>query len=532
MWRDVQAKIDKGKGKPDSWRLHFCPVCGLDISKKFHVFIHAKIHHKDSHPDFATEDAVLLDDVERYYHCIKNLKNPCGRAKHFIKMVENPIGPNENQKVLPPSVKKFQQWLDLKAKIDNTKGKPESHRLHFCPVCGLDCVQKWNVFTHAKRQHKESHPDFAREYAVLLDDVEQYYHYIKKLKNPCGKAKHFIKMVENPIEPHESKKVLSPSVKKLQQWIDLQAKIDKGKGKPDSWRLHFCPVCGLDITEKGDVFRHAKTHHKESHPDFATEDAVLLDDVERYYHYIKKLKNPCGKAKHFIKMVENPIEPHENQKVLPPSVKKLQQWIDLQAKIDNTKGKRQSWKLHFCPVCGLDCVQKCNVFKHAKRQHKESHPDFAREDVVLLDDVERYYHHIKKLKKDDLHQAAQQFIKMVKQEIRTNKTKRNKRKRFRPRQAPPDVACATRFKKPKIPLGCENEIYSGVQVKLEEDVKVKLEPGLDSANEPFSGEKLLDANVQVKLEPLDEDVKNEPLGPVKVESEADAVRTKEDQQMK
>ena len=71
------------------------------------------------------------------------------------------------------SLEETQAWRDLQAAIDSKKNKRESHRHHFCSVCGLVYTEKHDVVRHATGpQHKATHSTFDKQRgAIFLDKV-------------------------------------------------------------------------------------------------------------------------------------------------------------------------------------------------------------------------------------------------------------------------------------------------------------------------------------------------------------------------
>lgn len=84
------------------------------------------------------------------------------------------------------------------------------------------------------------------------------------------------------------------------------------------------------------MFRHAQTVHKDSHPNFKLDDCVLLDNVERYYDYITKLKKRDPQAQRFVGAVQYELQRPENQ-AISRSAKTSKEWRVLQEKIKNSK---------------------------------------------------------------------------------------------------------------------------------------------------------------------------------------------------
>lgn len=87
---------------------------------------------------------------------------------------------------------------------------------------------------------------------ILLENVEDYYAYVKELPHLCFRASEFINGVEaeinKPLQPPLPDYVKSlPSWRKVQQFIDFAEIKKEGKSKKD-WgersMYHYCVACG------------------------------------------------------------------------------------------------------------------------------------------------------------------------------------------------------------------------------------------------------------------------------------------------
>lgn len=250
-----------------------------------------------------------------------------------------------------------------------------------------------------------------------------------------------------------------------------------------------------------------------------------------YFHQVRKLENPHPTVKHFIRVVQHEIL-RPTKQAIPRSAHATIQWRKLQVKIDNANGRERkaSMKPHFCRFCGYVGSSSCNVTVHGKKYHSKNYPNFKPADSFRLDDIERYYDHIKNLKNP--HESVKDFVTTIRREIRKadvtskassntsaasvaqperkrkvsdrnsliklvaeNKRKKKRktskqtvlkprkrqRKQKRPRPVPENVFCFSRFsgpplKKQKIPLGCENEVDVKIKVEPTDDVYIKTEP--------------------------------------------------------
>ena len=84
--------------------------------------------------------------------------------------------------------------------------------------------------------------------------------------------------------------------------------------------------------------------------------------------FVKKIKNPCGKVKQFIKAVNsNPVATPTKEIVVKESYKESQAWCDVQDKIDNAKHKKtKSQTPHFCPVPKVTKIQSLQNITHTQ----------------------------------------------------------------------------------------------------------------------------------------------------------------------
>lgn len=99
-------------------------------------------------------------------------------------------------------------------------------RPHFCRLCGSIFSQKTNVITHFKRA---GHKHYSRDHAILLQDADDYYDFIKKLDVEARSlsARDFLKTVD-----YEMGKILDPikpGTKDSKAWRELADRIKKYK---------------------------------------------------------------------------------------------------------------------------------------------------------------------------------------------------------------------------------------------------------------------------------------------------------------
>jgi hypothetical protein len=197
------------------------------------------------------------------------------------------------------------------------------------------------------RHIKTKHPNAEKYFAVVLDDVDFYYDFIKNLPDLDSKAKLFVSRVNFEIEKSAGLvQAVPPSAHQLQEWHDLENKVAIDQGKEHWQKRFFCKVCGFQLIHKPVLDKHVKSKH----PNIKGEGSVLLDNVEFYYHSIKNLPELDEKVQPFLDAVEHAIAKHSNAEPLPG--RQLQEWRDMENNINRVKGRKICKRNFFCNICG------------------------------------------------------------------------------------------------------------------------------------------------------------------------------------
>jgi len=173
------------------------------------------------------------------------------------------------------------------------------------------------------------------------------------------------------------------------------------------------------------------------------------------------------------------------------------------------------------------------VLRHAQSDRdKASHPDFELSDTILLENVEQYYRHIKRLDCHKMNSKAKEFLSALpkqrkKRRYREQSSKpllfpnKNKRKQYEPMQAPLEF----RFiKKLKSELSGDATNENPIQVKTESaDIQIKIKAETEPADIDVKMEKESDAySVSSDANAEDYDEKNEvhqDMANIKIEAE-------------
>jgi hypothetical protein len=301
-------------------------------------------------------------------------------------------------------------WKKMKAKLLSEARHPPSARTHFCGRCGCHAVSKAGVFKHANWNDdlRAAHPHFSSDDAIFLRSVSQFYHYVRNLSADVlhRKASDFLR----DIRRHQAKNNFQSSVPEVIQtskaWTDLQAEMIIGRAK-SSTQLHYCKICGYYGSCRSHMGNHARgAAASATHQGYEDSDSVCIEHVGTYYLHIKQLDctHLHAKAEAFLEKVKLAEAMSTQGTIVPSSVRASYGWRKLQKEIEDEKDTSISRKLHYCSICGYIGSPKPSVQSHVHLPwNAATHAHFQRKDIVLLDDIEEYYHQIQQIDKSLLH---------------------------------------------------------------------------------------------------------------------------------
>ena len=153
-------------------------------------------HIRSKHPKFKGEGSLLLDNIEFYYHSIKNLPELDEKIQPFVDAVKNEIA-NSNCNEEPLPGRQLQEWLDMEDSIKKVKARKACRRNFFCNICGKIVMIKSNAVRHVQKFHIASHSNGQQDHVSLLQDVSVYYDTIKDLPDLDVSARRFVDKVNN-----------------------------------------------------------------------------------------------------------------------------------------------------------------------------------------------------------------------------------------------------------------------------------------------------------------------------------------------